>query len=195
MKPPVETEIKLQLNFECRPPRAPVLPEGQLSDSDAAAYFEQNLVCLWMTAPVRCAHADCCCACAARARWLPAPSKARRWAAVTRAGWNRSLARRSSTPVSRFFARHWLPRNAFATKSTGPNYKRAGEAGHATLDETPIGVFMELEGPARWIDRTAAELGFPRESWITSSYVALYFEWCAKNKRRPASMVFGKTRR
>jgi adenylate cyclase class 2 len=71
-------------------------------------------------------------------------------------------------------------------------FQRSGERGHATLDETPIGVFMELEGPARWIDRTAAELGFPRETWITSSYVALYFEWCAKNKRKPASMTFAK---
>jgi adenylate cyclase class 2 len=74
-------------------------------------------------------------------------------------------------------------------------FERTGEAGHATLDETPIGVFMELEGPAAWIDSTAAELGFLRETWITSSYAALYFEWCAENNRKPGSMTFVKKRR
>jgi adenylate cyclase class 2 len=74
-------------------------------------------------------------------------------------------------------------------------YDRPGEAGHATLDETPIGVFMELEGPAPWIDRTAAELGFQRDAWITSSYAALYFAWCARNNRKPGSMTFVKKRR
>ncbi len=31
--------------------------------------------------------------------------------------------------------------------------------GHAVIDETPIGNFGELEGPARWIDRTAQAAG------------------------------------
>ena len=31
--------------------------------------------------------------------------------------------------------------------------------GHVVLDETPIGFFGEIEGPARWIDRTARLLG------------------------------------
>ena len=31
--------------------------------------------------------------------------------------------------------------------------------GHVVLDETPIGFFGEIEGPARWIDQTARHLG------------------------------------
>src|ERR1700751_3291546 len=31
--------------------------------------------------------------------------------------------------------------------------------GHVVVDETPIGYFGEIEGPARWIDRTARSLG------------------------------------
>jgi len=71
-------------------------------------------------------------------------------------------------------------------------WMRPGQPGYATVDETPIGVFMELEGPARWIDRVAAELGFAPEVWIKSSYITLYLEWCEKNKRKPASMTFGR---
>ena len=47
-----------------------------------------------------------------------------------------------------------------------------------TLDETPIGVFLELEGDPRWIDRTAALLGFGEQSYITDSYWTLYRSHC-----------------
>jgi adenylate cyclase class 2 len=55
--------------------------------------------------------------------------------------------------------------------------------GHVVVDETPIGCFGEIEGPARWIDRTARRLGIDRESYITQSYAELFFAW----KRRPGS--------
>jgi adenylate cyclase class 2 len=38
-------------------------------------------------------------------------------------------------------------------------FAREGEAGVAVLGETPIGNFIELEGPGRWIDTTAREPG------------------------------------
>jgi adenylate cyclase, class 2 len=66
----------------------------------------------------------------------------------------------------------------------------SGEPGHVTLDETPIGTWMELEGPARWIDRTAKKLGFPRNAWILSSYWRLYLEWCEGRGIKPTSMRF-----
>ena len=44
------------------------------------------------------------------------------------------------------------------------------------VDETPIGLFLELEGPGREIDRAAARLGFGPAEYITKSYGALFME-------------------
>ncbi len=65
-----------------------------------------------------------------------------------------------------------------------------GKTGHITLDETPIGVFMELEGPALWIDRTAKELGFSRDDYITMSYARLWDKWREEHAMPAANMVF-----
>jgi len=81
-------------------------------------------------------------------------------------------------------------RESFRYEKYRTEFARAGEAGHATLDETPIGVYMELEGPAAWINRTAKLLEFPRESWITSSYARLYQEWCDARGITPSNMSF-----
>jgi len=62
--------------------------------------------------------------------------------------------------------------------------------GEATLDETPIGVFLELEGSPRWIDRAARRLGFSEADYVIESYGRLYFDWCAEQRRKPAHMVF-----
>jgi adenylate cyclase class 2 len=69
-------------------------------------------------------------------------------------------------------------------------YRRPGASGVATVDETPIGTFVELEGAPRWIDRTAKELGFARENYITASYGWLYFEWCRQAGVEPSNMQF-----
>jgi len=65
-------------------------------------------------------------------------------------------------------------------------------AGVATLDETPIGIFFELEGPPDWIDRTAKRLGFSPADYIKASYGGLYLEWCKQNGLEPGDMVFPK---
>ncbi|MGA9472815.1 MAG: class IV adenylate cyclase [Terriglobales bacterium] len=49
--------------------------------------------------------------------------------------------------------------------------------GHAVIDETPIGNFGELEGPARWIDRTARALGIAASDYMTQTYADLFFTW------------------
>ena len=69
-------------------------------------------------------------------------------------------------------------------------YTRAGEPGMAVLDETPIGIFLELEGPADWIDQTAAQLGYREQDYITKSYGALYAEYCREHGADPNGMVF-----
>ena len=45
-----------------------------------------------------------------------------------------------------------------------------------TLDETPIGLFVELEGERGEIDRAAEMLGFARSDYINQSYGALFVE-------------------
>jgi adenylate cyclase class 2 len=62
--------------------------------------------------------------------------------------------------------------------------------GVAMLDETPVGVFLELEGAPRWIDRTARRLGFGKADYITASYGRLYFLWSEERGEHPTHMVF-----
>lgn len=69
-------------------------------------------------------------------------------------------------------------------------FRRGEEPGLVTLDETPIGVFMELEGPARWIDATAKDLGFSRNDYIGLSYVRLFEKWCAEHEVVSKNMSF-----
>jgi adenylate cyclase class 2 len=53
----------------------------------------------------------------------------------------------------------------------------ADGAGHCVVDETPIGDFAELEGPAEWIDRIAQTLGVAQREYITLSYGRLFEQW------------------
>ncbi|MBN9657752.1 MAG: class IV adenylate cyclase [Acidobacteria bacterium] len=69
-------------------------------------------------------------------------------------------------------------------------FSRPGEAGHAVLDETPIGVFLELEGEAAWIDSTARELGFTPGHYILRSYGSLFREYCEQHGWHSRNMVF-----
>jgi adenylate cyclase class 2 len=69
-------------------------------------------------------------------------------------------------------------------------FQAPGSRGVATLDETPIGLYLELEGAPGWIDRTARKLGFAESDYITASYGRLYLEWCREHRVRPTNMVF-----
>jgi adenylate cyclase, class 2 len=66
-------------------------------------------------------------------------------------------------------------------------YHRPGSPGLATIDETPAGTFMELEGDPAWIDRTAAELGFREADYILASYGALYIQAANAAKSEPTA--------
>jgi adenylate cyclase, class 2 len=63
--------------------------------------------------------------------------------------------------------------------------------GVVTLDETPIGVFLELEGSKYWIDLAAERLGFTSPTYITSSYAALYRLHREHHPDAPVDMTFG----
>lgn len=62
------------------------------------------------------------------------------------------------------------------------------------LDETPIGVFLELEGPAKAIDRAAQALGFDEEDYIVANYMVLYREFSRRRGEEPHNMLFAKKR-
>jgi adenylate cyclase class 2 len=59
-------------------------------------------------------------------------------------------------------------------------YRRGSEKGVAMLDETPVGVYLELEGAAAWIDKNARRLGFAESGYSTESYYGLYADYCRK---------------
>jgi adenylate cyclase class 2 len=63
-------------------------------------------------------------------------------------------------------------------------YRRRGGTGTVCLDETPVGVFLELEGPPDWIDVTAARLGYGVKDYILRSYASL---WAAQGQVEAAA--------
>ncbi len=62
--------------------------------------------------------------------------------------------------------------------------------GHCVIDETPIGNYVELEGPAKWIDRTAARLGVDRAQYITLSYGRLFDLWRDEHHSAAQDLTF-----
>lgn len=53
----------------------------------------------------------------------------------------------------------------------------ATDEGHLLLDETPIGVWAELEGPPEWIETVVERLGIGAERCTTLSYGKLFLTW------------------
>lgn len=62
--------------------------------------------------------------------------------------------------------------------------------GVVTLDETPIGNYIELEGEPGWIDLTAERLGYADSDYLTKSYGRLYLEYCEGQGLQPGQMTF-----
>lgn len=69
-------------------------------------------------------------------------------------------------------------------------FRQGGNGGVITVDETPIGNFLELEGDGGWIDRTAGQLGFTEKQYVLESYGRLYLEDCERRGVPPADMTF-----
>lgn len=81
-------------------------------------------------------------------------------------------------------------RESFRYEKYRTEFARDGEPGVATLDETPIGIYLELEGPPRWVDRTAKAMGFTPDGYVTASYGQLYLDWCQARGIEPTDMRF-----
>jgi adenylate cyclase, class 2 len=58
------------------------------------------------------------------------------------------------------------------------------------VDETPVGIYVELEGPPKAIDRAAETFGFSRRDYLLKNYLTLYAEECRKHGRAPGNMLF-----
>lgn len=63
-------------------------------------------------------------------------------------------------------------------------------AGEVVVDHTPIGTIGEIEGPPRWIDRTARLLGIDPRDYITKSYGELFLEWRKTTRNAAKNMTF-----
>src|SRR5277367_6205706 len=53
----------------------------------------------------------------------------------------------------------------------------ADGTGHCVIDETPLGIFAELEGPESWIDRMAAALAVASADMTNLSYGRMFELW------------------
>jgi adenylate cyclase class 2 len=86
-------------------------------------------------------------------------------------------------------------RPTFRYEKYRTEYARPGRKGIVTVDHTPIGDIMEIEGSATWIDKTARELGYSKTDYITKSYGVLYLEYCKERGVAPTNMIFPAVRR
>ena len=66
----------------------------------------------------------------------------------------------------------------------------ADATGHCVLDETPIGVFAELEGPPDWIDTVSAHLGLDPSQLSTLSYGRLFDLWREETGSAATDLTF-----
>ena len=58
------------------------------------------------------------------------------------------------------------------------------------IDETPIGVFVEVEGSERGIAAMAEALGRQQDDYVLDSYRGLFAGYCAKNGLPVGDMLF-----
>jgi adenylate cyclase class 2 len=61
---------------------------------------------------------------------------------------------------------------------------------HLDLDETPAGVFLELEGSPKAIDRAARQLGFTKNAYLRATYWDLHAADCRRRGVHPKNMLF-----
>ena len=84
----------------------------------------------------------------------------------------------------------WFRYEKYRSTFQLPNSKTWARGLLIELDETPIGTFVELEGPAEAIDRAAVELGFSRIDYVLKNYLVLYMEECRRKGEQPSHMLF-----
>jgi adenylate cyclase, class 2 len=84
----------------------------------------------------------------------------------------------------------WFRYEKYRTTYQLPNSKAWANGLLIELDETPIGTFVELEGPPQAIDRVAEELGYSKQDYVLKNYLVLYVEECRRKGEQPRHMLF-----
>jgi adenylate cyclase class 2 len=64
------------------------------------------------------------------------------------------------------------------------------DVGHCVIDETPLGVFAELEGTPDWIDRIAHALDVAPQDQMTLSYGRLFEIWKEQTGSQAQDLTF-----
>ncbi len=64
------------------------------------------------------------------------------------------------------------------------------EEGHLVLDETPIGIWAELEGSPAWIEEILEALRIGRDRCSTESYGAMFLRWKEQTGNSAQNLVF-----
>ncbi len=86
--------------------------------------------------------------------------------------------------------RGWFRYEKYRTTYRLPAGARWAAGLKVELDETPIGAFVELEGPPEAIDRAAELLGYGPADYISKTYLSLYLSQCRKQGVEPRDMLF-----
>jgi len=71
-------------------------------------------------------------------------------------------------------------------------YRREFAVGElrVAVDETPVGNYVEFEGPEDGIREAAARIGIDESRFLRSSYYTLYLDYCRDRGETPGFMVF-----
>jgi len=67
-----------------------------------------------------------------------------------------------------------------------------GSTPHLVIDETPIGTYVELEGPPAWIDRTLDQLNIDPAICLTDSYGKLFLDWKQRTNNAAENLTFAE---
>jgi adenylate cyclase class 2 len=86
--------------------------------------------------------------------------------------------------------RGWFQYEKFRTPYKLPARHKWAKDLLIDYDETPIGTFIELEGPHHAIDQAARLLGFHPRDFITKNYLVLYLDDCKRQNLSPSHMLF-----
>ncbi len=64
--------------------------------------------------------------------------------------------------------------------------------GHCVLDETPLGLYAELEGPSDWIDAIASQLHIDESQFVKLSYGRIFEAWREQSKSDVRNLTFAE---